>query len=64
MLLSDEGKCTVHDTKPTEGKLAIHDGHPDQITDEPSVHEMVAQTWDSDEGRRIVKRWEAETGNV
>lgn len=50
--LLDGAKCRVHATsKPAECRKAGH-GTPDDL------HEAVARTWDTDEGRAVVERFE------
>ena len=54
--LNQENLCDLHDLdlKPTEGRIALcHDRTP------PDLHEQIGQTWDADEGRSVIDRWEA-----
>jgi hypothetical protein len=52
------GYCALHDLglKPLEGRVAHHDGNSE------GVHEAVARTWDTDEGRRVTQRWRESVG--
>lgn len=46
-----KGKCEIHNIKPIEGKTAIHD------PTKHGMHELISKTWDSKEGRKLVKKW-------
>ena len=54
------GLCDLHGRglKPIEGRIAScaesYDGE--------GLHEAVAATWDTDEGRRVLERWRKEVG--
>ena len=52
--LDDDGKCTLHGTplKPSEGRLAL----PCTGRTE-GLHQAVAATWETDEGRALVADW-------
>lgn len=51
--LTKEGRCELHGSglKPIEGRLAHHDGTPDE------VHEAVAATWENPEAVALVAAW-------
>lgn len=51
------GKCELHNKKlkPTEGKLASC--KEKEYKEEPTVHELVAKTWDTEEGKKLVEEW-------
>lgn len=53
----DCGKCQLHNKKlkPTEGKLASC--QDSEYKKEPTVHKLVALTWDTDKGRKMVQDW-------
>lgn len=55
------GLCELHDSgmKPIEGRLAHHskDYEAEDKSLEMSVHEMVARTWDNEEGRQVYENW-------
>lgn len=51
--LTPDNKCEIHVQKPTEGRKAIC-----RETNIPfRVHEYVARTWDTPEGRKIVEQF-------
>ena len=55
--LNENNLCDLHDLdlKPTEGRIALcHDRTP------ADLHEQIGQTWDGDEGRGVIDRWEAD----
>lgn len=54
-ILQKNGLCTIHASglKPTEGKVASCKGTPGH------VHESMAATWDTEEGRALVEEWES-----
>jgi hypothetical protein len=55
VLQDENGLCTIHDIcKPMEGRLATC--KTNEIV--PNLHEKVAMLWDSDLGRKVVKKWE------
>lgn len=54
--LNGDNLCDLHalDLKPTEGRLALcHDRTP------PDLHEQIGRTWNGDEARNLIDRWEA-----
>ena len=53
-----DGRCSLHDRrlKPAEGRVAHH------AMSQPTLHRDVAQHWDTDEGRRVVRDWCATHG--
>ena len=53
--LTENGLCELHDKglKPIEGRLA----NCQNMTDD-SVHEQVAQEWESEEGEKVASLWE------
>lgn len=57
VFLDGADRCELHDQglKPTEGRLAIHGS-----TDGAQVHQHIAESWDTDEGRAVVAAWKAE----
>lgn len=59
-----DGLCELHDKglKPIEGKLADCSKNSSKLDEEKSkygmtCHEMVARTWDSEEGRTLYENW-------
>jgi hypothetical protein len=55
--LNENNLCQLHDLdlKPTEGRIALcHDRSPTDL------HERMGQTWDGDDGRSVIDRWEAD----
>lgn len=48
------GRCQLHDLglKPTEGRLAHHDGRGGA-----DLHEALAQSWDNDEAQAFADAW-------
>ena len=55
------GKCKLHSSglKPIGGKLACHDNSNDP---ENTLSGLVSETWNSEEGRELVKKWCDERG--
>jgi hypothetical protein len=53
------GKCELHEKglKPLGGKIAHHAQPSEEWL---AFAELCVQTWDTDEGRRIVERWKKE----
>ncbi len=51
-----EGLCQLHDAKlkPAEGR---HAHHSTCMNEDSSIHEAIADMWDTKEGRKIVKHW-------
>ena len=49
--LTNDNKCEIHALKPTEGKTASCKGGESSYP----VHKAIAMTWDSDDGRALVK---------
>ena len=50
--LTDDGLCAIHEDKPYEGRVAHHDNAASEN------HKHVAQAWDTEYGRQVVRRWE------
>lgn len=47
-----EGRCTIQSMKPFEGRTAHHSQKGHRVEE---IHEAVGKSWDSDEGREVVK---------
>ncbi len=54
-MYNSDGKCIIHEIKPLEGVIAGHDKTSYGTC--KNVHELVAKTWDTTEGRRVVEKW-------
>jgi Fe-S-cluster containining protein len=55
--LTAENKCEIHALKPIEGRKANCD-HSNSV----NVHEYIARTWDTPEGKRVVEQFEKMMG--
>lgn len=55
-LLTDEGKCPLHDLglKPLEARVADCKSK----TDDQDVRKFIVGTWNTEVGRAVVKKWE------
>ena len=54
VFLDSNNLCEIHAQKPEEGRDVFGCRETPNVF---AVHEAVAMTWDSSEGRRIVKMW-------
>jgi hypothetical protein len=50
--------CEIHQIKPIEGKIVSHDN----ISDKHGVHKRIALSWDTEEGKQLVKEWKEIVG--
>lgn len=51
-LQDSEGRCTIQSMKPFEGRTAHHSQSRREAQE---IHDALGKSWDSDEGRSVVK---------
>lgn len=49
-----DGKCEIHDIKPTEGRVVNHEKRYD------GLHESLAKSWGKRDGLKVIKQWNKE----